>query len=66
MTRQIGESNEDSARRRTDVATLDLPQFPWWEYQDDTDAAAIGEVTNRSRNLLELIGDCGDEYRRRG
>ncbi|XP_029361779.1 uncharacterized protein LOC115045931 isoform X1 [Echeneis naucrates] len=27
------------------------------------DLAAIEAVTHRSRNLMELIGDCGDEYR---
>ena len=31
---------------------------------DSSDAAAIQEVVGRSRDLLELIGDCGDEYRR--
>lgn len=33
---------------------------------DDSDRAAIGEITGRGRDLLALIGDCGDEYRRRG
>ena len=33
---------------------------------DDADRAAIGEITGRGRDLLALIGDCGDEYRRRG
>ena len=33
---------------------------------DAADTAALQEITARSRNLLELIGDCGDEYRRRG
>ncbi|MYC29866.1 MAG: aldo/keto reductase [Chloroflexi bacterium] len=32
---------------------------------DSEDEAAIGAVTGRGRNLLEFIGDCGDEYRRR-
>ena len=32
---------------------------------DAEDMAAIGAVTGRGRNLLEFIGDCGDEYRRR-
>ena len=31
---------------------------------DSSDAAAIQEVVGRSKDLLELIGDCGDEYRR--
>ena len=33
---------------------------------DDADRAAIAEITGRGRDLLALIGDCGDEYRRRG
>ena len=32
---------------------------------DAADTAAIAAVASRGRNLLELIGDCGDEYRRR-
>ena len=32
---------------------------------DSEDEAAIGAVTGKGRNLLEFIGDCGDEYRRR-
>ncbi len=32
---------------------------------DSEDEAAIEAVTSRGRNLLEYIGDCGDEYRRR-
>ncbi len=32
---------------------------------DAEDAAAITAVTDRGRDLLEYIGDCGDEYRRR-
>lgn len=32
---------------------------------DVEDAAAITAVTDRGRDLLEYIGDCGDEYRRR-
>ncbi len=32
---------------------------------DADDVAAIEEVTGRGRDLLEYIGDCGDEYRRR-
>lgn len=29
----------------------------------EEDLAAIEAVTQRSRDLMELIGDCGDEYR---
>ena len=29
------------------------------------DLAGIKEITDRSRNLMDYIGDCGDEYRRR-
>ena len=32
----------------------------------DDDRAAIGEIAGRGQDLLALIGDCGDEYRRRG
>ncbi len=32
---------------------------------DAADVAAIGAVTGRARDLFALIGDCGDEYRRR-
>ena len=32
---------------------------------DGEDEAAIKAVTGRGRDLLEYIGDCGDEYRRR-
>lgn len=31
---------------------------------DEEDVDNIDEVTKRGRNLMELIGDCGDEYRR--
>lgn len=31
---------------------------------DDEDYTAIEQVTQRSRDLFRLIGDCGDEYRR--
>jgi aryl-alcohol dehydrogenase-like predicted oxidoreductase len=31
---------------------------------DDQDVAAIHAITERSRDLYGLIGDCGDEYRR--
>lgn len=31
----------------------------------DDDRAAIAEIAGRGRDLLALIGDCGDEYRRR-
>ena len=32
---------------------------------DEEDARAIEAVTGKARDLLEFIGDCGDEYRRR-
>ena len=32
---------------------------------DAADEEAIGAVTGQSRDLLAIIGDCGDEYRRR-
>ncbi len=36
-----------------------------FEFQlDDADLAEIAAVTQRSNDLLRLIGDCGDEYRR--
>jgi aryl-alcohol dehydrogenase-like predicted oxidoreductase len=31
---------------------------------DDSDTKQIDGVSNKSRDLFELIGDCGDEYRR--
>ena len=31
---------------------------------DDSDLKQIDEVSNKSRDLFKLIGDCGDEYRR--
>ncbi len=31
---------------------------------DDEDRARIGAITARGRDLLRVIGDCGDEYRR--
>lgn len=34
-------------------------------YLDREDLEAIEAVTNKGRDLLEYIGDCGDEYRRR-
>ncbi len=34
-------------------------------YLDTEDMASIEAVTSRGRDLLEYIGDCGDEYRRR-
>jgi aryl-alcohol dehydrogenase-like predicted oxidoreductase len=34
MTRQIVEENLARSLRRMDVATLDLLQFHWWEYED--------------------------------
>ncbi|WP_227498616.1 aldo/keto reductase [Synechococcus sp. PCC 7336] len=32
---------------------------------DPADLEAIAQVSSRSRDLIEAIGDCGDEYRRR-
>lgn len=32
---------------------------------DDADRSAIAAVTGQGRDLLRVIGDCGDEYRRR-
>lgn len=46
----IAEHRQDNAR----VFELKL---------DGEDMEKIGQVTARSRNLFELIGDCGDEYR---
>ena len=31
---------------------------------DDEDVAQIHSVTSRGRDLHQIIGDCGDEYRR--
>ncbi|KAJ0976750.1 hypothetical protein J5N97_012224 [Dioscorea zingiberensis] len=31
---------------------------------DEDDVNSIAEVSKKGRNLMELIGDCGDEYRR--
>lgn len=31
---------------------------------DEEDENSIKEVSERGRDLLEVIGDCGDEYRR--
>lgn len=31
---------------------------------DEEDVASIQEVSKRGRDLLKVIGDCGDEYRR--
>ncbi|MFB2979461.1 aldo/keto reductase [Microseira sp. BLCC-F43] len=31
---------------------------------DDSDLKQIDAITNKSRDLFKLIGDCGDEYRR--
>jgi aryl-alcohol dehydrogenase-like predicted oxidoreductase len=31
---------------------------------DQSDLAQIDAVLNRSRDLYQIIGDCGDEYRR--
>jgi hypothetical protein len=31
---------------------------------DESDRAQIDLVLGKSRDLFELIGDCGDEYRR--
>ncbi|HVX02983.1 MAG TPA: aldo/keto reductase [Nitrososphaera sp.] len=46
----IAEHRQDNAR----VFELKL---------DEEDMEKIGQVTARSRNLFEIIGDCGDEYR---
>jgi hypothetical protein len=32
---------------------------------DENDKDAISEVSKRGKDLLKVIGDCGDEYRRR-
>jgi len=32
---------------------------------DDSDKAAIASVQKKSRNLIDVFGDCGGEYRRR-
>lgn len=32
---------------------------------DQKDHESLNQVLNKSRNLFDLIGDCGDEYRRR-
>ncbi|TQD77368.1 hypothetical protein C1H46_037100 [Malus baccata] len=32
---------------------------------DQEDRSSIKEVTKKGKNLLQVIGDCGDEYRRR-
>ncbi len=48
----VSEHRDDNAR----VFDLNL---------DSDDEAAIEGVTDRGRDLLQLIGDCGDEYRRR-
>lgn len=34
MTKKLVEENIDISRRRMDVASLDLMQFHWWDYQD--------------------------------
>jgi aryl-alcohol dehydrogenase-like predicted oxidoreductase len=31
---------------------------------DEDDQRAITPILNQSRDLLQIIGDCGDEYRR--
>lgn len=31
---------------------------------DDEDVNSIKEATKKGKNLLQVIGDCGDEYRR--
>lgn len=31
---------------------------------DDEDVNSIQEATKKGKNLLQVIGDCGDEYRR--
>lgn len=30
---------------------------------DDEDRERIAAVTRKARNLMDVIGDCGDEYR---
>ena len=30
---------------------------------DEEDMGLIAEASSRGRNLMEIIGDCGDEYR---
>jgi len=32
---------------------------------DQEDYQKIGEIQSKANNLLQIIGDCGDEYRRR-
>ena len=31
---------------------------------DENDVSAINEVSKKGRDLMNVIGDCGDEYRR--
>lgn len=31
---------------------------------DEEDVSSIQEISKRGKNLLNVIGDCGDEYRR--
>jgi len=47
----IAEHLEDNAR----IFSLTL---------DEGDRKQIEDVVSQSRNLMQLIGDCGDEYRR--
>jgi aryl-alcohol dehydrogenase-like predicted oxidoreductase len=46
MTRQIVEANIARSLRRMDVATLDLLQFHWWDYEDDNYLEALTHMAH--------------------
>ncbi|HEY7491033.1 MAG TPA: aldo/keto reductase [Candidatus Tectomicrobia bacterium] len=46
MTRQIVEANIGRSLRRMDVATLDLLQFHWWDYEDNNYLEALTQMAH--------------------
>ena len=73
ITQELVESNVDLSLRRMDVETIDLLQFHWWDYQDESyldalaylsqlrDAGKIRHLglTNFDTPRLERIADQG-------
>jgi len=73
MTKKLVEENINVSLRRMDVASLDLMQFHWWEYQDKnyldalkymTELQVEGKIkhlalTNFDTERLQIITDAG-------
>ena len=57
MTRQTVESNVDISLRRMDVETIDLLQFHWWDYQDESYLEALAHLSGlRDAGRIRHLG----------